>query len=200
MRISHVPLKRSSFPPPTGFRAGWKHSKTAISRIIESDVEEIPVNRLDYAADDSDDDTKEATSVSTARPLKGSRMLTAKVCLINSILNSYLQLVYYFYQVRYQNQLSQTTDPRHFVAQCQTSHCIQQFRLAYRNPETLANNLPSILVPVSWYSQKPMVAHRPAPRGPAYLGWGIPPEHPKLAVTGEPIFYLVSLLSIVILY
>jgi hypothetical protein len=78
MRISHDPFKRHSPPPPTGVRAGWKHSKITSSRVIESDVEEIPVDRLDYAPDDSDDDTKEATSVSTACPSKS--MPVAKVC------------------------------------------------------------------------------------------------------------------------
>jgi hypothetical protein len=68
----------------TGFRSGWQHhltgKSTAVSSTfgISSDMEPAQVDRLDYAADDSEDDTKEAT-MSMRKPTKDNEH--SKVCL-----------------------------------------------------------------------------------------------------------------------
>jgi len=82
MRISHVALKRSPFPAPTGFRPGWQHPKTAVLSTVDvdSDTEDISaksgdpaeVDWFNYVADDSEDDTKEASSMSTKQPTKNN--------------------------------------------------------------------------------------------------------------------------------
>lgn len=50
----------------TGFRSGWQHSKAAKSSDVNSSAANEPaqVERFDYAADNSEDDTKEAQSMS----------------------------------------------------------------------------------------------------------------------------------------
>jgi len=85
------------FPPPTGFRSGWPHPKAAVSSTIDvnSDTEDTAlkyselgqVDRFDYAADDSEDDTKEATSMSIRKFTKDNRLL--KVCLTEFYSNQY---------------------------------------------------------------------------------------------------------------
>ena len=54
----------------TGFRSGWKHLKSAVTVPSTSDDTDEPakVDRLDYAADGSEDNTKEAASMSIKRP------------------------------------------------------------------------------------------------------------------------------------
>lgn len=54
----------------TGFRTGWQHLKAAVvpsTSDVSSDLEPR-VNRLDYAADGSEDDEKEGTSASLKKP------------------------------------------------------------------------------------------------------------------------------------
>ena len=60
----------------TGFRSGWQHLKTASAApstfAVNSNAEPAAqVDRFDYAADESEDDTKEATlaSMSVRKPI-----------------------------------------------------------------------------------------------------------------------------------
>jgi len=77
MGISHVPLKRNAL---TGFQSDWQHPEAAIpSTPNDSDTELVLVDQLDYAADDSEDGTKEASSMSIQKPAKDNEPL--KVCL-----------------------------------------------------------------------------------------------------------------------
>jgi hypothetical protein len=78
-------LKRNTL---TGFRSDWQHPKTAIPSTfdVNSDTEPAQVDRFDYAADDSEDDTKEATSMSIRKPTKANK--PSKVCQPNSILTN----------------------------------------------------------------------------------------------------------------
>jgi hypothetical protein len=84
--VSHVPLKRHATLAPSGFRPGWQCSKTAVSPAfdtIDLDSEDVtPTDRLDYAADESEDDTREATSMSTGRPSTKNNG-SSQVCLTN---------------------------------------------------------------------------------------------------------------------
>lgn len=61
----------------TGFRSGWSHLKAAVPS-TDSDLEPAQVNRLDYAADGSEDDGKEASSNSTGirKPTKANESST----------------------------------------------------------------------------------------------------------------------------
>ena len=56
----------------TGFRSGWQHRKVATSSTvaINSDAQVDSVDRFDYAVDNSEDDTKEATLASQAMPFR----------------------------------------------------------------------------------------------------------------------------------
>lgn len=73
----------------TGFRKGWQHLKATVpstfSSEINSDLEPgaSHVDRFDYAADGSEDDTKEATS--STKDNKSSSVVRQ----LNSILTSY---------------------------------------------------------------------------------------------------------------
>jgi hypothetical protein len=77
MGISHVPLKRNAL---TGFRSDWQHPEAAMpSTPNDSDTELALVDRLDYAADDSEDDTKEASSMSIKKPAKDNEPLKVRL-------------------------------------------------------------------------------------------------------------------------
>ena len=54
----------------TGFRSGWQRAKTVPSNLADTAGERAQVDRFDYAADDSEDDGKEATSMSIRKPKK----------------------------------------------------------------------------------------------------------------------------------
>ena len=84
-------------PPPTGFRSGWQRPKAAVSSTVDvdSDTEDTAaksgelaqVDRIDYAADDSEDDTNEATSMSIRKPTKNNG--PSNVRLTKSYYNQY---------------------------------------------------------------------------------------------------------------
>lgn len=84
-------------PPPTGFQSGWQHPKAAVSSTIDvdSDTEDTAaksgelaqVDQINYAADDSKDDTNEATSMSIRKPTKNNR--PSNVHLTKSYYNQY---------------------------------------------------------------------------------------------------------------
>jgi hypothetical protein len=54
----------------TGFRPGWQRAKAAPSNLADTAGERAQVDRFDYAADGSEDDRKEATSMSIRKPKK----------------------------------------------------------------------------------------------------------------------------------
>ena len=84
-------------PPPTGFRSGWQCPKAAVSSTVDvdSDTEDTAaksgelaqVDWIDYAADDSKDNTNEATSMSIRKPTKNNG--PSNVCLTKSYYNQY---------------------------------------------------------------------------------------------------------------
>ena len=60
----------------TGFRSGWRLQLKVPSTIdVNSETEQAQVNQFDYAVDDSEDDTKEATSTSMSirKPTKDNK-------------------------------------------------------------------------------------------------------------------------------
>ena len=69
MQISDVCCRNAL----TGFRPGWQHLKAATPSTfaVNSDAEPpAKVDRFDYAADNSEDDTKEASSMTIRKATK----------------------------------------------------------------------------------------------------------------------------------
>lgn len=73
----------------TGFRTGWQRPKAVVSTLnINSDTEPAQVDRFDYAADDSQDDIKEASqATSTMSITKPTKYKNIKVCSTESYFN-----------------------------------------------------------------------------------------------------------------
>ena len=80
MQISDILLKSAL----TGFRPGWQHPNAATPPTfgVDSNTEPARVRRFDYAADVSEDDTKEAISTSVRKPTGTKDNKSSKVCSI----------------------------------------------------------------------------------------------------------------------
>jgi hypothetical protein len=70
-------LKRSANLPLSGFRHGWR-ANTATNDVNSDSEDRAPVDRIDYAADDSEDDTQEAISMSSANPTQNTKLLKVR--------------------------------------------------------------------------------------------------------------------------
>ena len=64
MLISHVVLRNGL----TGLRSGWQHPKPSIPSTFDSGSEPAQVNQFNYAADYSENDKKEASSMHIFKP------------------------------------------------------------------------------------------------------------------------------------
>ena len=67
----------------TGFQPDWELQKAAVpltsvnslvNSLVNSDTKLVHINQFDYAADDSEDDTKEATSISIRKHTKDKEL------------------------------------------------------------------------------------------------------------------------------
>jgi hypothetical protein len=172
----------------TGFRSHWVSERVKADPStfdVNSDIAPAQVDRLDYAADGSENDEKESASMSIRKSAKDIEL--SKVCSTKSNFNKY---IYYSFKSQVKIEFRSSRKPAVTIGRTRTSFSNSDL------PAGTLKNWQALYLP-AWYQylgtlKDPWSLSEQLPEAQHIWDTVFPNNTQTLAGTGEPIFYLVS--------